>query len=198
MAETKFVRVIHNEKSHFIALYTGLNPEELSRLLRAAYSLPHHVVGLMDEDSGPGHGMVVPISLACRTPEMLGEHTYSLLLSEKEVDWDRSMGSFAGEHVKKEGSIGQLPQFGKSEDPGLGWKNNDMLDSRGCFPGDPANHTPGGWNNRLYGGPPGAPDVDQSVHARTRWGPNGIVSKEQGDEMEGGEGEKAAEEEKVE
>ncbi|CAM9867678.1 unnamed protein product, partial [Discosporangium mesarthrocarpum] len=106
MAETKFVRVVHGEDSHFIALYTGLAPEELSRLLRAAYNLPHHVVGLMDKDSGAGEGVAIPISLACRTPEMLGERTYSLLLSDREVDWDRGKGSGGCEGGRKAGSSG--------------------------------------------------------------------------------------------
>eukprot|EP00953_Heterococcus_sp_UTEX-ZZ885_P016151 9101-Heterococcus_DN1.PRE.3 len=32
--ETRFVRVVHGSDSHFVALYSGLSPVELSRLLK--------------------------------------------------------------------------------------------------------------------------------------------------------------------
>ncbi|CAM9517767.1 unnamed protein product [Ectocarpus sp. 12 AP-2014] len=95
MDQAKVVRVTHGEHAHFVALFAGLNPTELSRLLQAAFELRQHVVGLLApafDDSGlkHEHGVVVPLSLACRAPQMLGDRSYSLLLSDKEVSWKRN------------------------------------------------------------------------------------------------------------
>ncbi|CAM9489764.1 unnamed protein product [Ectocarpus sp. 4 AP-2014] len=95
MDHAKVVRVTHGEHAHFVALFAGLNPTELSRLLQAAFELRQHVVGLLapaSDDSGlkHEHGVVVPLSLACRAPQMLGDRSYSLLLSDKEVSWKRN------------------------------------------------------------------------------------------------------------
>ncbi|CAM9151821.1 unnamed protein product, partial [Phaeothamnion confervicola] len=80
MAETRLVRIRHGQDSHLVALYIGLAPLELTRLLKAIYRLKGYVVGLQDDEN-----LVLPISLACRSPEMLGSSTYTLLLSEREV-----------------------------------------------------------------------------------------------------------------
>lgn len=46
----------------------------LSSLLQAAFKLPQHVVGLMDKagiaEPDQEHGVVVPLSLACRAPQV--------------------------------------------------------------------------------------------------------------------------------
>lgn len=42
MAETKFVRVAHNEEAHFVALSSGLNPTEVSRCALATILSPFH------------------------------------------------------------------------------------------------------------------------------------------------------------
>ena len=47
----------------------------LHSLLQAAFKVPQHVVGLMDRAGTSGseqeNGVVVPLSLACRTPQVL-------------------------------------------------------------------------------------------------------------------------------
>ena len=64
--ETKFVKVEHGSESHFLALYTGVSPVELSNMMKAVYKLSNDVVGLQSAETG----LVVPLSLACRDPEL--------------------------------------------------------------------------------------------------------------------------------
>ena len=42
----------------------------IASLLQAVFRLPQHVIGLMDRETDPGCGVVVPMSLACRAPEV--------------------------------------------------------------------------------------------------------------------------------
>ncbi|CAM9522800.1 unnamed protein product [Scytosiphon promiscuus] len=96
MEDAKFIRVTHRNEAHFVALCAGLDPGEVSRLLQAAFQVEQHVVGLMDKadtaisGSEDDQGVVIPLSLACRAPQMLGGGSYSLLLSEREVTWEEA------------------------------------------------------------------------------------------------------------
>ncbi|GMH95540.1 hypothetical protein TrST_g9299 [Triparma strigata] len=80
-ASCKFVKVNHNNTSHFVALFTGLPSSELAGVLGAAFSVPpSSIIGLLDSQTG----FVIPLSLASLSPETLnGEgHSYSLLLQQ--------------------------------------------------------------------------------------------------------------------
>lgn len=50
------------------------SPARLPSLLQAAFKLPQHVVGLMDKagiaEPDQENGVVVPLSLACRAPQV--------------------------------------------------------------------------------------------------------------------------------
>ena len=94
----KSVRVIandcllHHRKKRYVYIYSVMEFLELnllcvpprwlrlsfivhlSSLLQAAFKLPQHVVGLMDKagiaEPDQEHGVVVPLSLACRAPQV--------------------------------------------------------------------------------------------------------------------------------
>jgi hypothetical protein len=68
-------------------------------LLQAAYRLKDHVVGLQHTESG----VVVPVSLACSRPEVLAQGAYALLLSEREIDWDKQAA--ASEATARQGQV---------------------------------------------------------------------------------------------
>jgi hypothetical protein len=70
-----------------------------TRVLQAAYRLKNHVVGLQHTESG----VVVPVSLACSRPEVLAQGAYALLLSEREIDWDKQAA--ASEATARQGQV---------------------------------------------------------------------------------------------
>ena len=75
--------VKHKNQVRQIALYNGLAAEELSSILQAIFGLSAnlHVVGLLSAESG----LVIPISLACRSPESLSTGSeYTLLVGSDE------------------------------------------------------------------------------------------------------------------
>ena len=77
------LKVKHKNQSRQIALYNGLAPEELSNILQAVFGLSANtvVVGLLSAESG----LVVPISLVCRSPESLSTGSeYTLLVGAGE------------------------------------------------------------------------------------------------------------------
>ncbi|KAG5193160.1 hypothetical protein JKP88DRAFT_272466 [Tribonema minus] len=103
--DTKLVYVEHGGLAHHVALYSGISPTELSRLLKAAYQLrAQHVVGLQHMESR----VVVPLSLACHTPQVISQGTFGLLLCEKEIDWDAravSARAGAGEQARQDSLV---------------------------------------------------------------------------------------------
>ena len=78
MADTRYVRFRYGPTVHTVAMYPGMPSEEFATILKAL--LPVHVrgniIGLQGEQ-----GEVVPITLSCRSPEILGDSTYVLLVS---------------------------------------------------------------------------------------------------------------------
>ena len=77
------LKVKHKNQSRQIALYNGLTAEELSSILQAVFGLNANsvVVGLLSAESG----LVIPISLVCRSPESLSTGSeYQLLVGAGE------------------------------------------------------------------------------------------------------------------
>lgn len=77
----KFVKVVHGNEGHFVAMFSGLPSSELAGVLGAAFGVdPSTIIGITDRTNRA----VIPLSLASRAPETLtGEgHEYELLLSK--------------------------------------------------------------------------------------------------------------------
>ncbi|CAM9578544.1 unnamed protein product, partial [Chrysoparadoxa australica] len=105
--ETRFVQVLHQQRRCFVALYTGIEPQELSSLLQAVYSIEKHVIGLQVARSS----VVVPLSLACRSPDILGHETYGLLLTQPLQEREDE-----SEDEEKEESEGEVEEESEDEE----------------------------------------------------------------------------------
>ena len=78
MTDTRYVRFRYGPTVHTVAMYPGLPSEEFTMILKAL--LPVHVNGCIIGLQGE-QGEVVPVTLSCRSPEILRDSTYVLLVS---------------------------------------------------------------------------------------------------------------------
>mmetsp|Transcript_13985 Transcript_13985/g.23160 ORF Transcript_13985/g.23160 Transcript_13985/m.23160 type:complete len:1107 (-) Transcript_13985:207-3527(-) len=78
MADTRYVRFRYGPTVHTVAMYPGLPSEEFTMILKALLpvQVQGNIIGLQGEQ-----GEVVPITLSCRSPEVLRDSTYVLLVS---------------------------------------------------------------------------------------------------------------------
>lgn len=78
MADTRYVRFRYGPTVHTVAMYPGLPSEEFTMILKALLpvQVQGKIIGLQGEQ-----GEVVPITLSCRSPEILRDSTYVLLVS---------------------------------------------------------------------------------------------------------------------
>jgi hypothetical protein len=76
-----YLKLIHNGVLKTVALYDGIDPDELSTLLSTVFGVQSKIVGIMGEVScSPLYflefincfqkGLVVPLSLVCKSPEV--------------------------------------------------------------------------------------------------------------------------------
>lgn len=78
MSDIRYVRFRYGPTVHTVAMYPGLPYEEFTMILKALLpvQVQGNIIGLQGEQ-----GEVVPITLSCRSPEILSDSTYVLLVS---------------------------------------------------------------------------------------------------------------------
>jgi hypothetical protein len=74
--DVKYITIRHGSQSQTIAVGPGIAAEEVEGLISALFSVSGSVVGLQAQN-----GLVVPMSLACKNPQILPGDVFSLLLS---------------------------------------------------------------------------------------------------------------------
>jgi hypothetical protein len=74
--DVKYITIRHGSQSQTIAVGPGIAAEEVEGLISALFDITASVVGLQAQN-----GLVVPMSLACKNPQILPGDVFSLLLS---------------------------------------------------------------------------------------------------------------------
>jgi hypothetical protein len=71
-----YAKLIYNGKIQTVALMEGLETEEVSSLLKTVFGINGNIVGIMAEK-----GLVIPISLVCRVPQVIPHSTCKILVA---------------------------------------------------------------------------------------------------------------------
>eukprot|EP01033_Poteriospumella_lacustris_P012103 gene12103-8652_t len=72
-----YAKLIHNGKIQTVALIEGLEAEEVTALLKTVFGISGNIVGIMAEK-----GLVIPISLVCRSPQIIPNTTCKILVAK--------------------------------------------------------------------------------------------------------------------
>lgn len=74
--DVKFITIRHGSQSQTIAVGPGIAAEEVEGLISALFGVTGSVVGLQAQN-----GLVIPMSLACKNPQILPGDVFGLLVS---------------------------------------------------------------------------------------------------------------------
>ena len=76
-----FCRVSYGGQVKTIALHPGIPDNELSSLLQAVFVITRPILGFLGED-----GLVIPLSVACKSPEVVPRSIVTLVVPIKNAD----------------------------------------------------------------------------------------------------------------